>query len=384
MTAENGKLGLDTKGKGTPDELILDGTKIKWHKERIKKWERGERIAPITIDMALTRSCNYGCHFCYAMVQENDRSVITKEHIDSFLEDAAEIGVKGISLVSDGESTVSPIYSHTIVKGGTLGLSMASGTNGFLLTPEKLNTILPHLTYLRFNISAGEPKRYAEIMGCKEKWFYKVVENIKNAVRIKKENHLKVTIGIQMVFIPQYYDQLIPLAKLGKELRPDYLVIKQCSDNEDGKLGVKYTDYRKHYELLKEAETFSDEEYKVHIKWSKIKSEGVRSYQRCYGPPFFLQLSGSGLIAPCGQLFNEQYKKFHMGNITQKRFKDIWQSDRYWEVMRYLSSPEFNAQTMCGNLCLQDKVNQYLDNYVKDSFETKKPKGKTPQHINFI
>ena len=97
-----------------------------------------------------------------------------------------------------------------------------------------------------------------------------------------------------------------------------------------------------------------------------------------------LQMSGSGLVAPCGGLFNEQYKKFHMGNITQKRFKDIWQSDRYWEVMRYLSSPEFNAQTMCGNLCLQDKVNQYLDNYVKDSFETKKPKGKTPQHINFI
>ena len=187
-----------------------------------------------------------------------------------------------------------------------------------------------------------------------------------------------------MVFMPQYYDQLVPLAKLGKELRPDYLVIKQCSDNEDGSLGVKYSDYKKHFELLKEAESYSDEGYKVHVKWSKIESEGVRTYQRCYGPPFFLQVSGTGLIAPCGQLFNEQYKKFHMGNITQKRFKDIWQSDRYWEVMRYLSSPEFNAQTMCGNLCLQDKVNQYLDNYVKDSFETKKPKGKTPQHINFI
>ena len=100
------------------------------------QWEKGEKIAPVTVDMALTRSCNYGCHFCYAMVQENDRSVITKEHIDSFLEDAAEIGVKGISLISDGESTVYTLYTHAIVKGGTLGISMASGTNGFLLTPE--------------------------------------------------------------------------------------------------------------------------------------------------------------------------------------------------------------------------------------------------------
>ena len=59
--------------------LALDGTKIQWYTDRIKKWEKGERIAPVTVDMALTRSCNYGCHFCYAMTQENDRSVISKE-----------------------------------------------------------------------------------------------------------------------------------------------------------------------------------------------------------------------------------------------------------------------------------------------------------------
>ena len=106
--------------------LILDGTKITWYKDRIKKWSNGERIAPVTIDVALTRSCNYACHFCYAMTQENDRSVITKENIFNFLDDAAEIGVKGISLVSDGESTVSPVFVDTIERGHSNGLSMAS------------------------------------------------------------------------------------------------------------------------------------------------------------------------------------------------------------------------------------------------------------------
>ena len=33
-------------------ELILDGTKIAWHLEKVQQWERGERFAPITIDMA--------------------------------------------------------------------------------------------------------------------------------------------------------------------------------------------------------------------------------------------------------------------------------------------------------------------------------------------
>ena len=33
---------------------------------------------------------------------------------------------------------------------------MAVGTNGFVLTKSKLEEVLPHLTYIRINISAGE------------------------------------------------------------------------------------------------------------------------------------------------------------------------------------------------------------------------------------
>lgn len=365
-------------------DLILDGTKIHWHLDRVKAWERGERVAPITIDMALTRACNFGCEYCYAKLQENDRSPITQEVIYNFLEDCAEIGVKGISFVSDGESTISPVFIDAVKKGRELGLSMAVATNGLVLNKRKLEEILPHLTYIRVNITAGEPKRYAEIMGVPEKWFYQVCENIRNMVEIKKRENLAVTIGMQMVLMPKYHDQIMPLARLGKELRPDYLIIKHCTDNEEGALGVDYGGYKGLYGLLKEAETLSDEEYLVKVKWSKIEQEGKRNYQRCYGAPFLLQMSGSGLVAPCGALFNEQYKKFHIGNITEQRFKDIWASEKYWEVMNYLASPEFNAQTMCASLCLQHNVNETLDAYVKEKIRLDEPISSPPAHINFV
>ena len=369
----------------TESELILDGTKIAWHQERVEAWERGERIAPVTIDMALTRACNYGCHFCYAMLQENDRSVINQPIIYDFLEDCAEIGVKGISLVSDGESTISPVFVDTVTRGSELGLSMATGTNGFVLTRRRLEEVLPHLTYLRINISAGEKERYAEIMGVKEKWFDRVCQNITDMVEIKRRDNLNVTIGLHMVLMPEYADQVLPLARLGKKLRPDYLIIKHCSDDEDGTLGVDYSGYEKVYDTLHQAESLSDDEYKVVVKWSKIKANGERSYQRCYGAPFMLQMSGSGLVAPCGMLFNERYKKFHIGNICETRFRDIWASDRYWEVMNYLASPKFNAQKMCGSLCLQHKVNETLDEYQKGRFAFPDLINKIPpQHINFI
>jgi MoaA/NifB/PqqE/SkfB family radical SAM enzyme len=365
-------------------QLILDGTKIAWHEDRVQAWERGERVAPITIDMALTRTCNYGCHFCYAMLQENDRKTINQKVMFDFLEDCAEMGVKGISLVSDGESTISPVFVDAVVRGSELGLSMATGTNGFVLNKRKLEEILPHMTYLRVNISAGEAARYAEIMGVKEHWFDRVCQNIRDMVAIKKRDNLPVTIGLQMVLMPEYADQILPLARLGKELRPDYLVIKHCSDDEDGSLGVDYSGYEAMYDLLREAEALSDDEYKVVVKWSKIADGHSRSYQRCYGPPFMIQISGSGLVAPCGMLFNERYKKFHIGNICETRFKDIWASDQYWDVMNYLASPDFNAQTMCGTLCLQHKVNETLDAHMKGKIKLQTPQGSPPQHLSFI
>ncbi len=368
------------------NRLVLDGHKLAWHKDRVEAWLRGERIAPITIDCSLTRRCTYRCVYCYGQLQYNDEKRMTKDVIFEFLDDAAEIGVKAISFVSDGESTCSPHLYDAILRGKNNGLDMALGTNGSLLKEDRLEEILPCLTYLRFNISAGEPSDYAKIMGCREDLFLKVCDIIKKTVKIKKEKNFPVTIGLQMVLLPQFAGQVIPFVKLGRELGVDYSVIKHCSDDEEGKLGVDYSKYFELVDILKEAESYSDDEYVVKAKWSKILSGGKRNYSRCYGPPFIMQFSGSGLVAPCGMLFNDKYKKYHIGNIADTPFKKIWQSDRYWEVVNMIASEEFDARTMCGSLCLQHKVNEFLWDLKrgKVSLDELEPSTTEPLHVNFI
>lgn len=370
------------------DDLILDGTKIAHYADRVSAWERGERIAPITIDLSLLprSKCNFNCGYCYATLQNNEeKKQIDWPIIRDFLDDCADIGVRGISFVSDGESSHSPVFAPAIKYGSELGLSMASGTNAFTIKRKMAEEILPHLTYLRVNISAAEPKRFGEIMGTKAEWFHRVVQNIKDMVEIKLRDGLPVTIGMQMVVQDKYADQIIPLAKLAIELGVCYLVLKHCSDDEFHSLGVNYDGYEAIYDLLREAESLSTNQTRVVAKWSKIKEKGKRSYQRCYGPPFLLQLSGTGLVAPCGMLFNDRYKKdFHIGNIVETRFKELWQSDRYWEVMHLLASPAFNAQKMCGSLCLQHKVNEVLDKHVKGTVPFEPETAPLPAHGAFI
>ena len=43
-------------------------------------------------------------------------------------------------------------------------------------------------------------------------------------------------------------------------------------------------------------------------------------------------------VAPSGMFFNARYSKFHMGNFTEEKFKDIFNSQRYKTIMDCLAS----------------------------------------------
>ena len=378
----------DNSVKTREGALVLDGHKLSHHYDRVAAWENGERIAPITVDMALSRACGSMCSFCYAMVQEpQERAIIKTAQALNLLDDFAEIGVKAVSLVSDGESTLSKAYVPFIQHAVKVGLDVGNATNGWEWEPEKIDQVLPYLTWVRFTVAAGTPASYARIMYVGPEYtevFDRAMSHIRYAVDLKRRLNLKVTIGIQMVLMPEFKDEILPFAKLAVDLGVDYGVIKHCSDDESGTLGVDYSKYEEMYLLLEHAESMSNEITKVIVKWEKIKDNGKSSYKRFYGGQFLLQLSGSGLVAPSGMFFNAKYAKLHIGNFTEERFIDIFRSDRYRRAMDYLASSSFDARTMMGTLPIQHYVSVALDNHIQGIQRIVPATGEPPLHVNFI
>ena len=370
-------------------ELILDSDKLSYHIDRVNAWEAGERIAPVSVDMALTRACGSMCSFCYAMMQEpQKRHGIKVDHSLNLLDDFAEIGVKAVSLVSDGESTLSKAYVPFIEHAANVGINIGNATNGWAFGPEKSERVLPHMSWIRFTVAAGTPEGYARIMykGPEHtEVFDNAMENISHAIAYKKKHNLSVTIGIQMVLMPEFADEIIPFAQLGLDLGADYAVIKHCSDDETQSLGVDYSKYESMYDLLETAEAMSTSETKIVVKWDKINDKGQHSYSRFYGPAFLLQISGSGLVAPSGMFFNARHSKLHIGDFTTERFIDMFNSDRYWRAMNYIASPAFDAKTHMGVLSIQHYVSTTLDNHVKGIKKIVPPtSSEEPLHVNFL
>ena len=359
------------------DKRMMDGTKMLWHMDRVLAWERGERIPPIYIDMGANKKCNVNCVYCYGNYQHMTGEEIAREPLVNLFRDATSVGIKGIGLIGDGEPTLNPAIYEAMDEGKRTGLDMAISTNGVLLDKCKLENILGNCKWMRFNISAGTKEGYRVIHSADK--YDNVVDNIKEAVRLKKEKGYTCDIGLQSVFVPKLMDgEIIILAELSKKLGVDYFLIKQCSlpegNSSVNKVSFNERDMIDSEEYLKMAEAVSPN---IFVKWGcmdmqrNMISTGKRPYDGCLGIPFLLQISGNGKVYPCGHLFGKEEDKYLMGDLHKNSIGEIIKSERYWEVVDMMK--DFDVHNDCHGMCRQDKVNEFLYEYMQ------KPRG-----INFI
>lgn len=357
------------------DTYRMDGHKLYWHLDRVLAWQQGEPIAPLHIDFGISTGCNFACRYCYGMLQgrkSKERAYHLPENtIIDFFTDAKRIGVRSIALIGEGENTLNPALYPAIYHAGKIDLDVSLATNGLELKHDGLHEALRILRWIRFNISAASDDAYAHIHGVNLTTLESVKHNIRKCVEIKNKFSLDITIGLQAVLLQSNFNEVIPLARLGKELGVDYLVIKPCSDTYDNTLKAPLDEYQKLKDDFTAAEAFSDGRYNVVIKRQKIDNKGIKSYKTCYGTEFLLAVSGNGNVYPCGHWFNYGDGKYLMGNIVEQHFSDIVSSQRYTDVQRLIK--QVNVNSDCESNCRQHYINCFLQMLANK-----------PNHINFI
>ena len=356
----------------------MDGHKLYWHLDRVQAWHRGERIAPLHIDVGLSKGCNIKCHYCFGAMQGNlykkGRDIFfPREPLLQYMRDAGEAGVRSMALIGEAEPLLNPHVYEAIDTGKQAGVDMALGTNGVLYdTGRAGEKALEQLTWIRFNISAASRQSYARLHGSRD--FDLFLQKVKFCVRTKARKNLPVTIGFQMVLTPQDVTEVLPLTTLAKDLGVEYLEIKHCGDTVQNDLGIYqvldcYDDFT---QVLRQAEAQSSDDYKVIVKWNNISQKGQRSYDCCLGAPFLLYSSGDGKLYTCGLFFNYREAEFRLGDLTRQSFLDIVNSEKYWQIIQRIRS-NVKVHEECYASCKTNAINAFL-------FQLKNP----PRHINFI
>ena len=65
----------DNSVKTSEGNLILDSHKVSYHYDRVEAWENGEKIAPVSVDMA-TRTCGAMCSFVMQWFRSHKEELI--------------------------------------------------------------------------------------------------------------------------------------------------------------------------------------------------------------------------------------------------------------------------------------------------------------------
>ena len=359
------------------DKFNMDGHKLLWHLDRVAQWQQGDRVPPLHLDMGITTGCNMACTYCYGVIQgrsgfgtdQKGKFVMPLEAVKRTFRDAKEVGVRSIAMIGEGENTLHPDFYEIIDYARQIDLDISLATNGIRIDHEQLDILLGSLKWLRVNISAATEEAFQKIHQVTH--YQRVLDNIEALAKAKREGNYDCTIGMQMVVTDENMDQIVPLAKLGRELGADYLVVKACSDTPEKTLGSPEGRYMDFEHLFKEAEAFSTETYTVSIKWHKLANAGWKEYDVCYGTQFILGVSGNGNVFPCGHWFDVRSDEFLMGNVIEQSFKEIVESERYWQVQKHVQSVDVNHD--CESNCRQHYINQFLWDI-----------SQNPPHKNFV
>ena len=355
------------------DKYRMDSHKLLWHLDRVNAWVRGERIAPLHIDLGITTGCNMRCIYCYGVLQgrttATKRFDMPREALLRLLKDAKEIDVRSIAFIGEGENTLNPALYDGLDLAKKIGLDVSLATNGIKINRDCLKDAMEALVWMRFNISAATPESYDLIHGVRT--FDAVINNIRTVVETKRQYGLKTTIGLQMVVVKENIPDIVPLAVLSRDLGVDYLVIKPCSDTYEGTMDSPHEQYLKIENLLKEAESHATENYTVSVKWQKMGNLGKKNFGVCYGTQFIINISGDGTVFPCGHFFNMRRDEFSMGNIIESSLKEVLPSERYWDVQKRIQCVDVNRD--CETNCRHYYVSQFL-------WELSMP----PDHVSFI
>jgi len=332
----------------------IDNHKLMYHPKRVSEWiEKGDCF-PVYVEIGITNICNHNCIFCGLDWARGANTLKTSVLLEN-LKDMAENGVKSVCFSGAGEPLLHKDFSLLVRKTKEFGIDVSFSTNTVLFNEQKALETLPYTSWIRFSVDAATSPTHSKIHGTTDSDFQRIINNLRNAVEIKKQNNYKTTLGVQFLLLEENSHELFKIAKICKDLGVDNLQIKPYSQNPNS-INKMNINYDKYLNLKDKLAGFNSDNFKVFFRLNRIGSViGEQDYELCHGLPFFAIINEKGNVIPCHMYYD--LDDYSYGNINEKKFSEIWKSEKRKEIIEQLTKKGIKE---CKKGCRLDIINKYL------------------------
>lgn len=316
--------------------------KVVHHIDRLNSIKTEGRCVPITIHLAPTTYCNCSCYYCYVKDYNTHKCQLEKEALFSFLEAAADKGVKAVEITGGGEPTVYPHFDETVIKCHELGLDVGLVTNGYHLNPN----VLKYATWIRVSIDTFDKEKYRKIRNA----------NLPDLSCIKELSEYGVVVGASCVITESNYDDVFEFVCCAKKLGFDNVWLKGVEDSDE------LFAYKKEVlKRVKKAESLSDDGFRVFVgDLFRDTTEQKKEFRRCSFQHVAMMVYSNGDVYPCCSL--QGRAGYAYANIYKDSFEHIVGMNRELPVER------------CPLNCFWSNKNKFMEYIMLDE----------PRHVNFM
>ena len=283
---------------------------------------------PHTLEVHTSYPCNYNCTWCIDVtlrnIGENSdcKSMLSEDNVVEIIRFCREKGVKGIILSGGGEPTLNKNTELLVELCKQYGIVVGLFTNGSLLNDKNIATYIDACSFIRFSFDDFSPEHYAETKGVPERFYHKVINNIRTCVGYKEMIHNKTCrIGIDFILTPNNIERMVDIYEEALGLGVDYLQFCDCVE-----IGYEFTRRRKNliqkglHEVLLHKQEISDTQ--MDVVYEPIQMENYIPCSECKVNDYIFQIGADGKVRVCPH--TARMDSWSYGNINDKSLTEIW------------------------------------------------------------
>ena len=314
---------------------------------------------PAVLYLEATAVCNLRCPMCPTTIGlPRDPYRTDKFDLDLLpkIEEVLPYVVRCF-LSGGGEPLLHPRFFEIVALLKKHGIEVHFNSNATLLNKKICGQLIDHqVDTISFSIDGATSETYKKIRVGAD--FSKVVENIKQLVRAKKDAKSdRPYLNMQFTLMRENKDEIEKIVELASSLQVNHLVIEPltpvyCFDN-------KYKEYYENHKVdpeevinqLRSAKELCERLGPVFSSHYLFKADNPEPPRKCAEPWINFGVRVDGRIFTCCGTIEP------MGDLAEQSFSQIWNGPKYIELRKTISNGNF--PDYCSFCIAENRANHF-------------------------